>query len=900
MDNYIKDFQFNFDVTSFNDIFPFYILIGKDLKIKSFGKSIKKILPNLKQNLHISDTFSIRSPNIKTLLDLNSKDTLGQLVVWDSLIDKSISLRGQISLHNENYLFVGIPCFKVMEKIIEKKLTLDDFAICDPLLDLLDLIKSKEINNLELKKLLNTVNLQNNNLKKDKKELQKFSLVASANNSGTVFTDSQGKIFWCNESYLSLTGFLYDEIIGKTLVEVCLCELYSRDEINKMLKAFYNDELFEVEILHAHKTKNPFWSKLKGQPVFNNQGKLIQYFTTIEDVTFEKENEHRLSILSSIAEKNINAVIICDNSGLTEWVNDSFSKLTGFTKEELIGKKPGELLQGEESSKEKILYLSQQIKKGLPFNCEIINYNKKREKFWVKIQGQALRDKKGEIVKYFAIQEDITLQKKFNQKIFDSENKLNSLIKNLQTGVLLVDSKRKIIVLNKIFCDMFNVSIDSELIKGFDCKQLSNASMHLFKNPKNYIKRINEIQKNKVKINGEEIELLDGKVYERSYLPIYKERIYDGHLWSYNDITIKKKYKESIEAEKEKYSNIIAHKNMGLLEVDNNDTVLFANESFCEMSGFSFSELIGKKGAEILIIDKDKNIILEKNRLRTQGISDSYEVRIKTKKGDMKYWLICGAPNYNVNGELIGSIGVHLDITQKKLFEIQKEDFLIKLEKQNQKLNEYAQMVSHDLKSPLQSIHSLITWIKEDNDKEFNKETTQYLNLIESKVEKMDHLIQGILTYSKVDSEEMITEKVDLNDVIKSCINIIHIPNNVKVIVKAKLPVIKANKFRMQQLFQNLISNAVNYIEKPEGLVVIGYKEDKNNYIFYVKDNGPGIASKNKEKIFKLFQSFTQRDSSNGIGLSIVKRIVENYKGSISVESELKKGTVFYIKLPKK
>jgi PAS domain S-box-containing protein len=339
--------------------------------------------------------------------------------------------------------------------------------------------------------------------------------------------------------------------------------------------------------------------------------------------------------------------------------------------------------------------------------------------------------------------------------------------------------------------------------------------------------------------------------------------------------------------------------NMGLLEVDNDDNVLFANHSFTDISGYSLLDLLGNKASELFLSAEEKKNMKSKNIERFNGISDSYELTVKTRDNETRHWLVSGAPNYNLNGELIGSIGIHLDITEQKRLEIQKEQLLKKLEKQNEQLNEYAQIVSHDLKSPLRSIHSLITWIKEDNEKEFSTETLQYLKMIEGKVEKMDHLIHGILTYSKVDTDETTNESIDLNEVIINCIKIIYIPENIKVVIDQKMPVIQADKFRMQQLFQNLISNAVTYIDKPEGLVSVGSLEDKNNYIFYVKDNGPGIAKDNQEKIFKIFQSFTQRESSTGIGLSIVKRIIDNYKGKIFIESELTKGTTFFIKLPK-
>ena len=895
----MQDFQFNFNVSSFNEIFPFYILIDRNLQIVSLGKSLQKIIPSLTQNSLFTEVFSVERPHITSFSHENFKDTIETLVVLKSNLDATISLRGQINKHNEHYLFIGTPWFKSMEHVIEKNLTLHDFAIFDPLLDLLHVLKNQEINNQELKELLDTVNSQRKKLKKDKEELNKISLVASANKNGVVFTDPIGKIFWCNQSYLDLTGYTLEEIIGKTPIEIGKCDLSTPEELQKMVSAFYKGEFFNVEGYHAHKYGTPFWAKIKGQPVYNEEEKLVQYFAIVENYDDEKEREEQLSVLSSIAETNINSVIICNKNGEIEWVNDSFVEMSGFDKTELIGKKPGHLLQGPESDPETIQYLTNQIQKGLPFSCEIINYSKNKKKYWVRIQGQALRNKNGEIIKFFAIEEDITLEKEFNQQLIESENRLTSLIENLQSGILLEDENRKIQIVNKKFCTMFGIQVEPEFMKGFDCELAAQESKHFFKNPDQFLERIDTILKDKKNIISEEIELVDGRIFERRFLPIYKEGKYAGHLWSYDDVTLQKRYKESLEAERQKYSSIIANMNMGLLEVDNDDIVLFANQSFCEMSGYTLLDLLGSKASDLVLTEEGKTIIKNKNTIRTKGISDSYEITSKTKTGDIKHWLISGAPNYNLNGEITGSIGIHLDITQQKNLELQKEQLLKKLEKQNEQLNEYAQIVSHDLKSPLRSIHSLITWIKEDNDKEFSEQTSQYLNMIESKVEKMDHLIHGILTYSKVNTEEVTDEKISIQEVVENCINIIHIPENITIQIESLLPVIQADKFRMQQLFQNIISNAVNYIDKPEGLVTIACIEKANSYVFSIADNGPGIAKENQEKIFKIFQSFTQHEQSTGIGLSIVKRIVDNYGGKIWIESELKKGTTFFIKLPK-
>ncbi|MFD0778518.1 ATP-binding protein [Flavobacterium myungsuense] len=231
--------------------------------------------------------------------------------------------------------------------------------------------------------------------------------------------------------------------------------------------------------------------------------------------------------------------------------------------------------------------------------------------------------------------------------------------------------------------------------------------------------------------------------------------------------------------------------------------------------------------------------------------------------------------------------------------EKEKEKLLYKLAKQNEYLNEYAHVVSHDLKSPLRSIHSLLSWIQEDNDKEFNVQTQEYLKQIGEKVEKMDSLIHGILMYSKVESQKRNFENVDLNEIVQNAIDTIHIPENITVSIKNTLPKMEIDSFIMYQLFQNLISNAVNYNDKQDGIVEIDSTESQKHYTFSVKDNGIGIDIKYQTKIFEIFESYSKNTQSTGIGLAIVKKIVDKCEGEIWLESEVGVGTTFYVELPK-
>ncbi len=229
----------------------------------------------------------------------------------------------------------------------------------------------------------------------------------------------------------------------------------------------------------------------------------------------------------------------------------------------------------------------------------------------------------------------------------------------------------------------------------------------------------------------------------------------------------------------------------------------------------------------------------------------------------------------------------------------QREDLLKHLENKNEELNNYAHIVSHDLKSPLRSIDSLINWVLEDDNNAINKDSKDYLDLILKNVEKMDALISGILNYSTIDKAELDRYEVDTHYLVTELSEILFVPKNVTLTIKNNLPVIIGDKFRLQQLFQNLIQNAIQSIEKEAGFVEIGVVEKEAEWQFYVKDNGEGISEQYFNKIFKIFEKIDNNQNATGIGLAIVKRIIDFYGGKIWLESQVSKGTTFYFTIPK-
>jgi PAS domain S-box-containing protein len=542
---------------------------------------------------------------------------------------------------------------------------------------------------------------------------------------------------------------------------------------------------------------------------------------------------------------------------------------------------------------------AQLIEKGrfADYNARIITKNGNIK--WVHINASIVYNSENVPIAAQGIIRDVTVEIESKNLLKESENRLSSLLLNLDSAVLLEDENRKIIFTNKKFCEIFNIPIDPVNLVGMDCTDSAENSKHLFKDPDGFVKNINHLLDHKKQVLGEEIIMKNGTILERDFIPIISKDIYKGHFWTYKNITLKKRYNQIIELEKEKYSNIIANMNLGLLEVNTKKEIIMCNNSFCKMSGYSIKELSGKLLKDVFGFENQDIIFKpEINKIKTDSFN-SNEIEIKNKHGEIKNWLMSSAPNYNLKGELIGSIGVYLDITQLKFLENQKTKILSSLEKSNEELKEYAHIVSHDLKSPLRSISALTAWIKMDNLEHFDKDSLQNFDDIDITLEKMESLISDVLKFSSLDSKVDEEHEVDLDVLVKEVIHMLYIPNKITINVKNTLPKIKGDKVKFQQLFQNLIGNAIKFNDKENGFININVEEQKSFYKFTIKDNGIGIEKKNFDKIFKIFQSLKKSENSSGIGLSIVKKIIDIYKGEIWLESEINKGTTFHFTLKK-
>lgn len=324
----------------------------------------------------------------------------------------------------------------------------------------------------------------------------------------------------------------------------------------------------------------------------------------------------------------------------------------------------------------------------------------------------------------------------------------------------------------------------------------------------------------------------------------------------------------------------------------------YVNDNFCSVSKFDKEELIGNKQpnmAAFFETDFGKQVLEN----IYNGTIWKGEIRHKAKDGTYYWENKTIVPFLNNRGIPYQYISIGTDITDRKNAEENLIAALNSLEKKNRELDEYAHVVSHDLKSPLRAIYNLSEWIVEDMP-ELPQKVKGNFDLLRRRVSRMENLINGVLEYSKIGRVEIEKESVDINELLEQLVDSI-VPNNFEVSIGTNFPVVLAERILLQQVFTNLISNAVKYNDKPVGEIECTYNSLTDFHEFTVKDNGPGIAETYQQKVFKVFQTIEARDvkESTGIGLSIVKKIVEEKGGVVYIKSQEGEGCSFILTIPK-
>lgn len=378
-----------------------------------------------------------------------------------------------------------------------------------------------------------------------------------------------------------------------------------------------------------------------------------------------------------------------------------------------------------------------------------------------------------------------------------------------------------------------------------------------------------------------------------------------------NDITERKQTEEALKESEERFRATFEQAAVGMAHVSLEGHWLRVNQKLCDIVGYTREELLQLTFQEITYPEDLEIDLSYAERLLAREISNySLEKRYIRKDGSLIWVNIHVSFVYDTEFPRQPKyyIGLVEDISQRKEAEQELQalnDVLLQttnlLRERNQELDQFSYIVSHDLKAPLRAIANLSEWIEDDLDDQLPEENKQQMQLLRQRVHRMENMINGILVYSRAGKTEVAVETVYVKDLIEEIIDSLAPPETFKIIVPTANPKLVTKRLLLTQVLSNLISNAIKHHERPDGKIEISLRDRSKFYEFAVTDDGNGIALEDQEKVFGIFQTLKPSDNNKntGIGLSIVKKIIESEGGSITLESELGQGATFRFTWPK-
>tara|TARA_R110002049_G_scaffold16388_8_gene65343 strand:+ start:688 stop:3516 length:2829 start_codon:yes stop_codon:yes gene_type:complete len=613
-----------------------------------------------------------------------------------------------------------------------------------------------------------------------------------------------------------------------------------------------------------------------------------------------KETESRFRL---IVETASDIIYRTDNNGNFTYANPTALKKIGYSLEEVKRIRFSDLVDPAYTEELQQFYYEQRASQEVSSYKEFPVITKSGDTIWLGQNVNFIYFEDGELEQVNAVARDIT-------EIKLSQTRLSNLISTLQAGVLLEDENRKMVLVNQTFCNLFSISVPPESLIGIDCSDSAEQSKIAFEDEQGFVDRIGEILAHREQVLNDELLLKDGRIFERDYIPIYVENRYSGHLWNYRDVTKQRNQVDAIKRSEEKYRSIIENMNLGLLEVDKNEKILYANQSFCKMSGFELNEILNEMASKLFVRGENAEVMHAKTNMRTNGVSDAYEIATKNKRGEAKWWLVSGAPLFDEYGKPTGSVGIHLDITSQKEIERELVEAKYQAEESSKVKEVFLANMSHEIRTPMNGI---IGMARQLGKSKLTEDQSFKLGIIQSAADNLMIILNDILDLSKIEAGKLSIENVSFN--LEHCmikaLNVIQPKVEekglaLKIEVDSNIaPTLFGDPFRMNQMMFNLIGNAIKFTEKGEIKISAKLNENRGKEQIIeitVEDSGIGIEAK---YLSKIFEKFTQEDRSTarnyggtGLGMNITKQLVELMDGKIDIKSEKGKGTKVTLTVP--
>ena len=845
---------------------------------KLLARQIKKYLP-----AEIAE-----NPDVKKFLSVVD-DSYDSLQRDKLLVERAFSISEEEYTQLNNKLFHEV---EVKRKSIEKlKNTLGEIG---------------RVHQKDEDDLLSIADYLNEQILQRKSAEKVFSSLVNNSLSGILLEDENRKIVFTNQLFCDLFQIPVppESLIGADCSESA--------EQSKHL--FKNPEKFVIDINGILKTQTFISDNLiladervlrrEYIPIFIDEiykGHLWSY----TDITEKKKAQEALqeSELKNrlIMNAALDAIITIDYKGLITFWNPQAEKIFGWQEKEVLGKQLTDYIipHYHKNGHEKGIENYNKTGKGPVLNkiLELPAVNKDGKEFPIELS--IIPVKQGDTEFFCSFIRDISDRKRNEEALKSSQELWQFALEGAGDGVWEYNFQTREVFFSKQYKNMLGYK-DTEFanhpeewlnrVHPDDLQLIASTDQEYFSGSIEYHQREYRIKHK----NGNYIWVLDRGMLVNRTTDGVPERIIGTH----SDITDRKLTEQALSIKEEKYRSIITNMNLGLIEVDNDEYIQFANQTFCKMSGFNEEELFNAKATELLVIGENKRLIESKKDLRKEGISDAYEVSVRNKDGELRWWLISGAPRLNDKGEHVGSIGIHLDISDQKNLEYELIKAKEAAEASTEAKEAFLANMSHEIRTPMNAILGMANQL---NKTELHDPQRFFLDIIRSSADNLLIIINDVLDLSKIESGKLSIEHIGFEPqkVIKHVMQVMQHRAEEKGLKftnsfcdRQLSNVLIGDPYRLSQVMLNLVSNAIKFTHR--GSVDISCKVIKDTKKYQVlqalvKDTGIGM---DHDFITKLFDKFSQEDNSvsrkyggTGLGMSITKQLVELMGGEINVIS---------------
>ncbi|MGB9936485.1 MAG: PAS domain-containing sensor histidine kinase [Methanobacterium sp.] len=763
------------------------------------------------------------------------------------------------------------------------------------------------------------------------KEKESRQLIESLN-EGIWTIDKNGRTTFVNKRMAEMLGYTISEMQNKHLFSFM-------DEKNikiaeDYLKRRQNGNFEQHDFEFKKNDGNTLYATLGVSPLTDENNKYIGAIAAVIDITDRKiaenaviESEKRYrSIINNIPDTYFRG----DNKGIITMASPSAACMYGFNSpQEMIGLPISSLYKNPEDRE----VLFKKLKKnGKIENYEVEGIKNDGTSFWMSLNAQFHYDDNCQIQGTEAFIRDITERKKAEEELQSSQQMLENVLENFPGVVFWKDYNSVYLGCNRNFSTGAGLKDPSEIIGKTDYDlPWGDTEADDYRVDDRHV-----MDSGVSKLHIIETQLQsDGSIvwFDTNKIPLFDpEGKVMGILGVSNDITqlketedqlikarnyleeqIEERTKElksaytSLKVNEQKFRELFNRANdmITLVELRENglpDKFIEVNDIASKRLGYTKEELLNMTPRDIIAPECLKEVPKNAEELM-RNKKARFEIVHVTKDGKR-----IPVENNNHLFEMGGKtliLAISRDISQRKSMENEMNELIKELERSNDELRSFAYITSHDLQEPLRTIASFTQLLERRYKGKFDQDADDFMDYIVDASMRMKQMIQDLLEYSRVATKGEEFKEVNSEDILKQVIDSLKvtIEENDAKITYDPLPNVFADESQLRRVFQNLISNAIKYRKEDVSpkIHISSRKDDANKeYIFSVSDNSIGIEEQYFDRIFTIFQQLHTLDKykGTGIGLSIVKRIIERHGGRIWVESELGKGSTFFFTVP--